>query len=163
MAVLGDRRSKKSTLRAHQMAIRAIVARFLHAESSPNGAQDLLSTDPEGRLGCGCVSAGPESRWEKCQRWTRKSRGGHPSCDGTADYLLRDCGSLGHSPGQQEFRRSRRGRDELHAEVDFPTTSRPRGLWASMCHPVSLEQGRVSTRHRYHEPQPSLDDSRCVW
>ena len=32
-----------------------------------------------------------------CRSTTPRSRGGgHTSCDGTADYLLRDCGSVGH-------------------------------------------------------------------
>ena len=49
--------------------------------------------------------AGPSSRWGSAgplkslgcfKRRAQNSRSGHPSCDGTTGYLLRDCGSVGH-------------------------------------------------------------------
>ena len=53
------------------------------------------------------------SRDDPTLKGAQTSRGGHPSCDGTADYL-RDCGSVGH----------------LH-QATTGTTSPKREVWAA--------------------------------
>ena len=87
------------------MALRAIVARFLHAERETRLAGwHQKSLGLWMRLGWTQKSSG------NCQQSNdaQKSWSGHSSCDGTVDYLLRDRGSVGHRNGQRA-RRERRG------------------------------------------------------
>ena len=61
------------------------------------------------------------------------------------------------------FRRLRRRTDELRTEVVLPTTSRPRGLWASMRHPGCPGELCVSTQTQRWCHRVAFSKQQCVY
>ena len=80
------------------MAIRAIVARFLRAELSSNGHPSRRRTHSqrENAEETQRLPAGRKSRLGSTNRRRPEVAERAPSCDGTTDYFLRDCGPVGH-------------------------------------------------------------------
>ena len=83
-----------------------------------------------------------ETRDDPTLKSAQKSRGGHPSFDGTADCLLRDCGSVGHRHRAMADETKRTSRDLGAAPPDqkpaWPASEVVRGP----VHRSARQQGR---------------------